>query len=50
MNFNKWLNKGEGGEWYEPYIANKDLILISTIAATFCGIIIVGFCILDKSI
>ena len=27
----EWLNKGEGGEWYEPYINNRGLIQIGAI-------------------
>ena len=25
---NDWLDKGDGGEWYEPYVTNRDMIFI----------------------
>ena len=25
---NNWLDRGEGGEWYEPHVTNKDLLAI----------------------
>jgi hypothetical protein len=36
----EWLHKGEGGEWYEPYISNKDLIQIGTITFVTCIMIV----------
>ena len=24
----RWWNKGDGGEWYEPYITNGDVVTI----------------------
>ena len=37
---NEWLNKGEGGEWYEPYINNKGLIQIGAITFITCIVIV----------
>lgn len=37
---NKWLNKGEGGEWYESYVNNRDLIQIGTLTFVVCIMII----------
>lgn len=39
---NKWLNKGEGGEWYEPFVSNLDLLIILAITIVVSCIIIVG--------
>lgn len=39
---NKWLNKGDGGEWYEPFVSNLDLIIILAITIFVSGIIIIG--------
>lgn len=30
----KWWHKGEGGEWYEPYVTNGDVVI-----CCFIGII-----------
>lgn len=38
----KWLNKGEGGEWYEPFVSNMDIIIIFIITLFVSGIIIIG--------
>ena len=35
-----WLDKGEGGEWYEPFITNRDTIQIAIITFAVCGLII----------
>ena len=35
-----WLDKGEGGEWYEPYVTNRDTIQIAIIILAVCGLII----------
>lgn len=35
-----WLNEGDGGEWFEPYVTNKDVITIISISL-FVGTIIV---------
>ena len=48
MNIKKWLNKGEGGEWYEPFITNEDLIYIVIITLIVSSIIITGGWILSK--
>jgi hypothetical protein len=40
----EWLNKGEGGEWYEPYVTNRDLVIIGIITSIACSIIIIGCC------
>jgi hypothetical protein len=45
----EWLNKGDGGSWYEPYVTNKDLVLISFVTILSCAIIILG-CILISNI
>ena len=37
---NNWLNKGEGGEWYEPHVTNRDLITILAVTLTGMGIMI----------
>ena len=31
---------GEGGEWYEPFITNRDTIQIAIITFAVCGLII----------
>lgn len=38
----KWFYKGDGGEWYEPFISNLDLIIILLITLFVGGIIIIG--------
>ena len=35
-----WLDKGEGGEWYEPFVTNRDNIQIAIITFAVCGLII----------
>jgi len=25
----EWLDKGEGGEWYEPYVTNRDKVMLT---------------------
>lgn len=42
MKLKDWLNKGEGGQWYEPYITNGDLVYILFITLVISGIIIGG--------
>ena len=37
----EWLNKGEGGEWYEPYIDNKGLIQIGAVTFIICIMIVI---------
>lgn len=37
---NNWLDRGEGGEWYESYINNRDLIQIGTLTIFACVMII----------
>jgi len=37
---NNWLDRGEGGEWYEPYIDNKSLIQIGAITFVTCIMIV----------
>ena len=44
MKIKEWLNKGDGGEWYEPYVTNRDLIIIGLITLIVSGIIILGCC------
>ena len=48
MKFKDWLDKGEGGEWYEPYITNRDLVIIGAITLIVSGIIILGCWVLSK--
>ena len=36
----QWLDRGEGGEWYEPHVNNKDLIQIGVITVVTCIIIV----------
>jgi hypothetical protein len=48
MKLKEWLDKGEGGEWYEPYVTNRDLVFIGIITAIVCGIIITGCWVLSK--
>jgi hypothetical protein len=48
MKLKYWLDKGEGGEWYEPYITNKDLVIVGIITATVCSVIITGCWVLSK--
>jgi hypothetical protein len=38
----KWLDKGEGGQFYEPYITNGDTILIAILTIPFSILIILG--------
>jgi hypothetical protein len=40
MKLKEWLNKGEGGEWYEPYVTNKDLVFISAITIMVSAMLI----------
>ena len=40
--FISWLDKGEGGYFYEPYVTNRDLLWISLGTLLICGIIILG--------
>jgi hypothetical protein len=35
-----WLDKGDGGEWYEPFVTNRDIIQIVIITLVVCGMII----------
>ena len=28
MKLREWLDKGEGGEWFESYITNRDIIIM----------------------
>ena len=48
MKLKEWLDKGEGGEWYEPYVTNRDLVFIGIITTIVCGIIITGCWVLSK--
>jgi hypothetical protein len=38
----KWLDKGEGGQFYEPYITNGDTTLIAILTILFSILIILG--------
>jgi hypothetical protein len=48
MKLKEWLDKGEGGEWYEPYVTNRDLVFIGIITAIVSSIIITGCWLLSK--
>jgi hypothetical protein len=48
MKIRNWINKGEGGEWYEPFVTNEDLVYIGIITAIVCTIIIGGGFVLSK--
>lgn len=37
-----WLDKGDGGEWFEPYVTNRDIVYITIITIIGCLIIILG--------
>ena len=39
----QWLDKGSGGKWFEPYVTNKDIILITVLTVLFGALIILGF-------
>ena len=41
--FRNCLDKGDGGEWYEPYVTNRDVLWISLGTLIICGIIILAF-------
>ena len=39
----EWLNKGDGGYTpYEPYITNRDIMMMSIVTLIVSGIIIIG--------
>jgi len=43
MKLKEWLDKGEGGySWYEPYVTNRDLVVIGIITTIVSIIIITG--------
>jgi len=43
MKLKDWLDKGEGGySWYEPYVTNRDLVVIGIITTIVSIIIITG--------
>ena len=42
------LDKGDGGEWYEPYITNRDMIYIGIITLILSSIIIFGCWVLNQ--
>jgi len=48
MKLKEWLDKGEGGEWYEPYVTNRDLVFIGMITGIVCIVIITGCWLLSK--
>lgn len=35
-----WLNRGEGGDWYEPYVTNGDVLRIVAFTIMISGIIV----------
>lgn len=46
-NIKDWLDKYDGGEWFEPYVTNRDIVFIGTITAIVSGVIIFGCWILS---
>jgi hypothetical protein len=48
MKFKEWLDKGEGGQWYEPYVTNRDLLFVGIITAIGCSIIITAGWVISK--
>ena len=44
-----WLDRGEGGEWYEPYVTNRDTIGIMALTAIVSSMIVFGFWIISIS-
>lgn len=40
--FKAWLNKGEGGEFYEPYVTNGDILICIGILVAVSSIILLG--------
>ena len=40
MKWNDWLDKGEGGEWYEPHVTNRDFLMILGITLAGCVLVI----------
>ena len=38
----QWLNKGEGGQFYEPYVTNRDVLQIIILTIITCTSIIMG--------
>jgi hypothetical protein len=38
----KWHDKGEGGQFYEPYITNGDVVKIIILTIITCTLIIMG--------
>jgi len=41
-----WWHKGEGGEWYEPYVTNGDVLICCLIGIVGGFILAVGCCLL----
>ena len=39
MKWNDWLDKGEGGEWYEHHVTNRDVLIIMGITLAGCALI-----------
>ena len=37
--FRNCLDKGDGGEWYEPYVTNRDVLFIVALTLITNGII-----------
>jgi hypothetical protein len=44
----QWLDKGDGGEWYEPYVTNKDLLTIAILTLIMSSTIIFGTYLINK--
>jgi hypothetical protein len=38
----KWLDKGEGGQFYEPYVTNGDVIILMMLTMIVSVMIILG--------
>ena len=41
-----WWHKGEGGEWYEPYVTNGDVVICCLIGIVGGFILAAGCCLL----
>lgn len=41
FKYKEWKDKGEGGEWYEPYVTNGDLILMAKIYLVVCAVLFI---------
>lgn len=49
MRLKEWLDKGEGGEWFEPYVTNRDWVFIYSIVLLI-SLVIIGGCFLVSQV